>query len=121
MIKDIKKHVKEYDTCLRQKVESLAPMGHLQPLSIPKQPWVYISMDFIEGLPKSHHFDVIFVVVDRLTKYAHFIPLSHPYIAAKVASLFLQHVIKLHGIPKSIVNHRDPTFTGHFWAELFKL
>ena len=67
MKKDIKKHVKECDTCQRQKVENLAPMGLLQPLPIPEQPWADISMDFIEGLPKSHHFDVIFVVVDRLT------------------------------------------------------
>ena len=67
MKKDSKKHVKECDTCQRKKVENLAPMGLLQPLPIPEQPWADISMDLIEGLPKSHHFDVIFVAVDRLT------------------------------------------------------
>ncbi len=59
-------------------------------------------------------------VVDRLTKYVHFIALAHPYIAAKVASLFLQHVFKLHGMPPSIVSDRDTAFTLLFWEELFR-
>ena len=66
-------------------------------------------------------FEVILVVVDRLTKYVHFVPVSHPYSAAKIASLYMQHVFKLHGMPSSIVSDRDATFTSLFWLELFKL
>ena len=75
----------------------------------------------MRGLPKSQRLDVVMVVVDRLTKYVHFIGLSHPYSAAKVAALFAQNVLKLHGMPTSIVSDRDPVFIAKFWAELFKL
>ena len=61
------------------------------------------------------------VVVDRLTKYVHFINLSHPYSSIKVAALFAQHVLKLHGMPTSIVSNSDPVFTAKFWAELMRL
>lgn len=77
-------------------------------------------MDFVEGLPKSNKQDVILVVVDRFIKYMHFIPLAHPYTTAKVATLFLQHVFKLHGMSASIVSDRDTVFTLLFWEELFK-
>ena len=78
-------------------------------------------MDFVEGLPKSQQKSVVFVVVDRFTKYVHFIPLAHPYTAAKVAQLFMQFVFKLHGLPSTIVSNRDPVFTSKFWSELMKL
>lgn len=76
-------------------------------------------MDFIDGLPKSNGQDSISVVVDRLTKMAHFIPLSHPYGATIVAQLFLDSVYRLHGMPKTIVTDRDKLFTRNFWKELF--
>jgi hypothetical protein len=82
----------------------------LNPLNIPKIKWAEISMDFIEGLPKSRGKDVIFVVVDRLTKYAHFIPLSHPFTVHQVATLFMQHIHKLHGFPQVTVSDRDRSF-----------
>jgi hypothetical protein len=76
-------------------------------------------MDFITGLPKSKGKSVIMVIVDRLTKYAHFCALSHPFKSSTVATAFIETIQKLHGSPKIIVSDRDPIFTGHFWTELF--
>lgn len=78
-------------------------------------------MDFIEGLPKSDGYSVIMVVVDRLTKFAHFLALKHPYTAASVAQLFMDQVVKMHGLPISIVSDRDTIFLSHFLQHLFKL
>ena len=78
-------------------------------------------MDFMKGLPKSHLKFVVFVVVDRLTKYTHFMALSHPYIAAKVANLYLHFVFKLHGMPSTIVSDRDPVFTSLFLERIDKV
>lgn len=88
---------------------------------IPQEVWVDVSMDFISGLPKSLGKDVFFVVVDRLSKYAHFIPLSHPYTTAKVAQACLDYVFKLHGWPKSIVSERDVIFLSNFCKALFNI
>nr|XP_016475408.1 PREDICTED: uncharacterized protein LOC107797068 [Nicotiana tabacum] len=78
-------------------------------------------MDFIEGLPKAHGKEVIFVVVDRLSKAVHFMALKHPYTALEVAQIFIDDVFKLLGMPKTIVSNRDVVFTSKFWKELFKL
>ena len=96
------------------------PVCLLQPLPIPSKPWL-VSMDFIEGLPKSQLKSMILVVVDRLTKYAHFIALSHPYIAFKVAFVYVHFVFKLHGMPAYVISDRDLIFTSRFWSELMKL
>jgi transposase InsO family protein len=78
-------------------------------------------MDFIERFPKVHERSVILTVVDRFSKYAHFIPLSHPYTAASVARAFFDGVVRLHGYPSSIVSDRDPVFTSRLWRDLVKL
>jgi hypothetical protein len=121
MQKDIKRFIRECEVCQRNKYENISPAGLLQPLPIPSRVWTDISMDFVEGLPLSKGHSVIFVVVDRLSKYAHFMSLSHPYTAATVAQLFMANIFKLHGMPQFIVSNRDPTFTSTFWRELFKL
>ncbi|GJU82321.1 retrotransposable element Tf2 [Tanacetum coccineum] len=78
-------------------------------------------MDFIMGLPKSQGKSVIFVVVDRLSKYSHFMAMSHPYATSSVAQALLDSVYKLHGLPNSIVSDRDSVFLSHFWQSLFKI
>lgn len=118
---DIQNFVRACNVCQRHKAEHLHPAGVLQPLNIPQQIWSDISMDFIEGLPNSHGKSVLFVVVDRLSKYAHFIPLSHPYTATTIAKVFFDNIFKLHGLPESIVSDRDVAFTSAFWTELFRL
>ena len=121
MKKDLMQYIKECDVCQRVKHENCRPAGLLQPLPIPSKPWLVVSMDLIEGLPKAQLKFVILVVVDRLTKYVHFIALAHPYIASKVASVYMQFVFKLHGMLASVVSDRDPIFTSRFWKELMKL
>lgn len=103
------------------KHERIPPPGLLQPLNIPDQSWSVVSLDFIEGLPKSGRCDTILVVVDKLSKYAHFIPLSHPYTALSIAKLYMDNVYKLHGLPQAIISDRDRIFTSQLWQELFRL
>ncbi|XP_041009433.1 uncharacterized protein K02A2.6-like [Juglans microcarpa x Juglans regia] len=115
------KHIRECETCQRNKIQNVILAGFLQPLPIPEQIWTDLSMDFVEGLPILRGYSVILVVVDRLSKYAHFMPLKHPFTAAQVASLFFNNVFKLHGLPKTIVSDYGSIFTSSFWKELFRL
>lgn len=117
----VREFVWRCEVCQRNKIEHLRPSGLLQPLSVPSLVWTDIAMDFVEGVPRVNGKSVILTVVDRFSKFAHFIPLGHPYTAASVARVFFDEVVHLHGLPASIVSDRDPVFTGSFWRELFRL
>ena len=117
---EVKEYVKICPICQKNKSEHTPYPGLLEPLPVPEMAWTHISMDFIEGLPKSNGKDVILVVVDRLTKYAHFISLSHPYTVASIISLLTDTVFKLHGIPVVMVTDRERIFTSNLWQSLFK-
>jgi hypothetical protein len=99
------------------KSETLSPASLLHSLPIPCQVWDDITLNFIEGLPTSHGKDTIFVVVDHLSKSAHFISLTHPFTAKIVAEQFVEGVVKLHGLPKTIISDQDPIFISKFWQE----
>jgi hypothetical protein len=121
MKKEIAEYIARCMECQKVKAEHRHPAGLLQPLPIPEWKWEVITMDFITGLPRtSKQHDSIMVVVDKLTKAAHFIPLKTTHRAADVADIFLKEVARLHGIPKTIVSDRDPKFTLNFWRGLFK-
>lgn len=92
----------------------------LQSLPISLSIWEELSMYFTEGLPKSGGYDSIMVVVDWPSKYCHFIPLKHPFLAKIVAKEFVKRVVRLHGFPGSIVSDRDKVFKSNFWFELFR-
>ena len=92
----------------------------LHPLPILEWKWEVISMDFIMGLPKiKKQNDSIFIVVDKLSKVAHFIPLNSTYKAVHIADIFLKYIFRLHGIPKEIISDWDTKFTRNFWRSLF--
>ena len=112
--KKVIQFVRSCDVCQRNKHENVPYPGLLQPLPVPQQAWSQITMDFIEQLPLSHGFDTIFVVVDRFTKFSHFMRLSHPYSAQQIAMAFLDNVYKLHGLPEVIISDRDRMFLSRF-------
>ena len=116
MKREIATYVSECDICRRVKAIHLRPAGTLQPLSIPEWKWEDISMDFIVGLPRTQKgYDSIWVVVDRLTKSAHFIPVSTRYSTKRYAELYVERILCLHGIPKTIISDRGSQFTARFW------
>ena len=122
MHKDIRKHTRECDACQRTKASTQPPIGELQPMPIPSRPWQSIGMDFLMPIPESKNKrNAILVVVDRLTKMAHFIPTTDKVTAKETAELFLHNVFRYHGLPDNIVSDRDPRFTSHFWESLHKI
>lgn len=96
---DVQEFVKSYTTCQINTHSALKPAGLLQPLPVPNQVFEDLMIDFIGELPTAKGFDTIFVVVDKLTKYSHFILLSYPFSAKEVATVFMKEIVKLHGFP----------------------
>ena len=115
MKREIAKYVAECDTCQRVKASHLKVAGTLQPLPIPSWKWEDISMDFIVGLPNtSQNHDSIWVIVDRLTKSAHFILVHTTYTVKKYAEIYLDCIVCLHGVPKTIISNRGAQFVARF-------
>lgn len=121
LISDVRIFINQCDICQRHKYDVAASPRYLHPLPIPEGVWTDICLNFIEGLPKSQGKDVILVVMDRLSKYAHFLSLQHPYTTQSVAKSFLDGVFKLHRMPVTMTSDRDPVFLSSFWQELFTL
>ncbi|GAU39931.1 hypothetical protein TSUD_275330 [Trifolium subterraneum] len=118
---EIAEFVSRCIVCQQVKIEHQKPAGPLQPLEIPEWKWEHITMDFVTGLPRNQKGeDSIWVIVDRLTKSAHFIAVKSTYKVSRYAEIFLEEVVKLHGVPLSIVSDRDPTFTSNFWRAFQK-
>ena len=112
---DVLMYVKEFSVCQQNKVEHSHLAGLLQPLPIPDKTWESVSMDFITGLPKSQGKDSIYVVVDKLTKYAHFFAVTSIIFASEVSSVLFKDIFRLHGPPKIIINDRDSQFASTLW------
>ena len=115
MKNDIVQFVAKCLECQRVKADDCHPAGLLQPHDIPITKWEIISMDFIIGLPLTQQkHNAILVVVDKLIKNAHFIPVRDTYEVADVAQVFINEIIRFHGVPKKIISDRDPRFTLRF-------
>ena len=118
MKRDIVKYVEQCLTCLQVKTEHQQPYGKLQPLEIPVSKWERITMDLITKLPKTpRQYDAIWVIVDRLTKSAIFLPIKESMSSEALAELYLREVVARHGVPVSIVSDRDIRFTSRFWRK----
>jgi hypothetical protein len=119
MKREIAEHVAICDSYQRTKTEHQKSTGLLQSLQIPQWKWDEIRMDFIVGLPHTlARYDSIWVIVDRLTKVAHFILVKTPYNGATLAEVYMSRIVCLHGVSKKIVSDQGTQFTSHFWQQL---
>ena len=119
MKREIAEFVSQCLYCQQVKVEHQRSAGLLQPLPIPEWKWEDISMDFVTSLPKTQKgMDSIWVIIDRLTKSAHFLPVRTLFSADRLAVLYMNEIVRLHGVPMSIVSDRDSKFVSRFWQSL---
>ena len=119
MKKEIASFVSRRLTCQQVKAEHQKPTGKIQLLPIPVWKWENITMDFVTGLPRTERqHDAIWVIVDRLTKSAHFLPVNVEDSLEKLAQLYVDEIVRLHGVPVSIVSDRDPRFSSRFLPSL---
>lgn len=121
MKQQVREFVRACQICQQAKPERIKYSGLLVPLPILDHAWQVVSMDFISGLPPSRQGNCILVVVDKFSKYAHFLVLNHPFTALTVAKVYLSEVYKLHRLSTAIISDRDPIFTSKLWRELFRL
>ena len=119
MIKDVQDFIEHCDTCARCKYDTVATPRLLHPLPIPSRIWESITTDFIEGPHKSNCEDTIWVVIDHMSKYVHFVALSQPYTVA-TPQHFMDQIYKLHGALVEIISDRDPVYVSNFWKEFLR-
>ena len=101
------------------KAEHQRPVGSLQPLFIPEWKWEHITMDFVTGLPRTlGGNNTIWVIVDRLTKSAHFLQMKINFLMYHLTSSYVKEIVRMHSVPVSLVSDRDPRFTSRFWHSL---
>jgi len=112
---DVQQFCKSCVTCMWSKPQCYKPYGSLKQLSIPEQPWNFISMDFIEKLPSFSRFNTILIIVDWLTKQAIFIPAHDTITSTDLACLFVLHVFSKHGVPSHVIFNRDSEFVSNFF------
>uniref|UniRef100_M0ZUK4 Retrotransposon protein n=1 Tax=Solanum tuberosum TaxID=4113 RepID=M0ZUK4_SOLTU len=121
MKKDIAGFVANFPNCQQVNVEHQKPRGLSQDISIPTWKWEDLNMDFIVGLSRTRRqHDSIWVIVDRMTKSAHFLPIKISYLAEDYAKLYLREMVRLHGVPLSIISDRGTQFTSQFWKSFQK-
>ena len=121
----MKRHVGDFIrrclTCQQVKAEHQRPTGLLHPLEVAEWKWEHVTMDFVTHLPQtSHRHDAVWVIVDRLKKSAHFLAVRMTFTLEELCRLYIQEIVRLHGVPVSIVSNRDPRFTAHFWKSFQK-
>ena len=121
MKRHVRDFVRRFLTCQQVKAEHQKPAGLLQPLEVAEWKWEHVTMDFMTHLPQTPQgHDAVWVIVDRLTKSAHFLTLPITFTLEKFCRLYIREKVRLHGVPVSIVSDRDPRFTVHFWKSFQK-
>ena len=121
MARDIETFCRSCGQCQTSKDSNQRPAGLLHTLPIPERPWQSVGMDFLGPLPMSDNYDYLLVVIDRLTSMVHLVPTTTKVTASQTAWLYVREVVRLHGVPESIVSDRDAKFTSLFWRELHRV